>query len=161
MSGFEVAGVVLGSIPLIIVALEHYSQGVRDPVLDSMRLLTTLQLSTIRSMQKYEEVFEHLHASFVTIACIYRNTCEELLSPLALSDAQLYQLLEDHEASSWDSPKLNEALRNRLGSNYLPFKSLVKQLNKKLNLFGRKLQLCENFQVSVVECRKQRSTKTC
>jgi hypothetical protein len=103
-------------------------------------------------MQKYEEVFEHLHASFVTISCIYRNACEELLSPLALSDAQLYQLLEHHETSSWESPKLNEALRNRLGSNYLSFKSSVKQLNKKINLFGRKLQLRDNFLVSAAVC---------
>lgn len=28
MSGFEIAGAVLGSLPLIISALEHYSDGV-------------------------------------------------------------------------------------------------------------------------------------
>lgn len=31
MSGFEVAGVVLGSIPLLISALEHYSDGAGPP----------------------------------------------------------------------------------------------------------------------------------
>jgi hypothetical protein len=30
MSGFEIAGIVLGSIPLIVVALEHYAEGVRS-----------------------------------------------------------------------------------------------------------------------------------
>lgn len=110
-------------------------------------MANALQLSTIKSMQKYEEAFECLHASFVTNACIYRNSCEELLGPLALSDAQVCQLLEDHDSSSWEDPDLNDALRNRLGSNYLPFRSSVKQLNKKINLFARKLQLCENFQV--------------
>ncbi|KAB2107584.1 hypothetical protein AG0111_0g3844 [Alternaria gaisen] len=130
MSGFEIAGIVLGSIPLIIVALEHYAEG----------------LSTIRSMQKYEEAFGYLHASFITIACIYRNSCEELLSPLALSDAQLSQLLENRESSAWENLELDDALRNRLGSNYMPFKSSVKQLNKKINLFGRKLQLDKYFQ---------------
>jgi hypothetical protein len=29
MTGFEVVGVVLGSIPLLISALEHYSDGVK------------------------------------------------------------------------------------------------------------------------------------
>ncbi|CAN9274444.1 unnamed protein product [Alternaria alternata] len=108
--------------------------------------LKPFQLSTIKSMQKYEETFGYLHASFVTIACIYRNSCEELLSPLALSDAQLSQLLENRESSAWENPELSDALRNRLGNNYLPFKSSVKQLNKKINLFGRKLQLDKNFQ---------------
>jgi hypothetical protein len=28
MSGFEVAGIVLGAIPLVISALEHYGEGV-------------------------------------------------------------------------------------------------------------------------------------
>lgn len=30
MSGFEVAGVLIGAIPLIISGLEHYSQGVSE-----------------------------------------------------------------------------------------------------------------------------------
>jgi hypothetical protein len=33
MSGFEVVGVVLGAIPLVISALEHYSEGVRSTLL--------------------------------------------------------------------------------------------------------------------------------
>ena len=98
-------------------------------------------------MRKYEEVFEYLHSSFIIMACIYRNACEELLSPLALSDAQVCELLESHDSSSWENPDLNDALRNRLGSNYLPFKSSVKQLNKKINFFARKLQLSDKFQV--------------
>ena len=106
-------------------------------------------------MQKYEEAFGYLHASFVTIACIYRNSCEELLSPLALSDDGLSQLLENRESSAWENPELSDALRSRLGSNYLPFKSSVKQLNKKINLFGRKLQLDKNFQVCTTWCNKE------
>jgi len=109
------------------------------------------QLSTIRSMQKYEEVFGYLHASFVTASCIYRNSCEELLSPLALSDAQLCELLENRDSSSWESPDLSDALHDRLGNNYLPFKHSVKQLNKKINLFGKKLQLSDKFHVSKLE----------
>ncbi|KAJ8113436.1 hypothetical protein OPT61_g4439 [Boeremia exigua] len=130
MSGFEIAGVVLGSIPLVISALEHYSDG----------------LSTLRSMHKYEDVFGHIHASFVTSACIYRNSCEELLSPLALSDLELYQLLEEVDGPSWQREDLDLTLRSRLGNNYLPYKSSVKQLNKKIILFGQKLKLSSDFQ---------------
>ena len=38
MAGFEIAGIVLGSIPLVISALEHYADGVsnrRDMYRDS------------------------------------------------------------------------------------------------------------------------------
>jgi hypothetical protein len=36
MSGFEVAGLVLGALPLLIVALEHYSDGVIKLVTDKL-----------------------------------------------------------------------------------------------------------------------------
>ena len=35
MSGFEIAGVVLGSIPLVVSALEHYTEGVSIPLLET------------------------------------------------------------------------------------------------------------------------------
>jgi hypothetical protein len=113
-----------------------------------MFVANTLQVSTIKSMQKYESVFEYLHASFVTNMAIYRNSLEELLSSLSLSDSQLYQLLEDTDESAWESPDLVSGLRDRLGHNYIPFKSSVKQLNKKMILFGHKLQLDDKLKVS-------------
>ncbi|KAF2468960.1 uncharacterized protein BDR25DRAFT_344152 [Lindgomyces ingoldianus] len=134
MSGFEIAGVVLGSIPLVISALEHYAEGV----------------STMKSMQKYGEVFEYLHASFVTSLAIYRNTCEELLSPLALPDSQLYDLLEKIEEHSWEDATLDASLRGRLGPNYLPFKSSLRQIHKKIKLFGHKLRLDSDLRPSWV-----------
>jgi hypothetical protein len=38
MSGFEIAGIILGSIPLVIVALEHYAEGVRSA--NTSRIMT-------------------------------------------------------------------------------------------------------------------------
>ncbi|KAF2867390.1 hypothetical protein BDV95DRAFT_610791 [Massariosphaeria phaeospora] len=81
---------------------------------------------------------------------IYRNSLEELLSPLVLSDSQLYQLLEETNGSAWETPDLVSSLRDRLGHNYLPFKSSIKQLNKKVVLFGHKLQLDDKLKPSWV-----------
>jgi hypothetical protein len=99
-------------------------------------------------MRRYESIFDYLHASLVTNLAIYRNALEELLSPLALSDSQLYQLLEDVDQRAWDEPVLVASIRSRLGSSYLPFKSSVKQLHKKVNMFGHKLQLDSDLKVS-------------
>jgi len=30
MSGFEIAGVILGALPLMVQAVQHYGQGVRE-----------------------------------------------------------------------------------------------------------------------------------
>ena len=99
-------------------------------------------------MHKYEGVFEYLHASLVTSLAIYRNSCEELLSPLSLPDSQLFDLLEKIDDVSWSDPSLDTGVRTRLGTSYLPFKSSVKQLNKKIKLLGRKLKLEEDLRVS-------------
>jgi hypothetical protein len=98
-------------------------------------------------MQKYESVFEHLHVAFVTNLTIYRNSLEELLGPLELSDTQLYQLLEEGDNAAWNDVELTSKLRDRLGSSYLPFRSSLKQLNKKVNLFAHKLQLDAGMKV--------------
>jgi hypothetical protein len=110
----------------------------------------TLQVATIKSMQRYEAVFEYLRVSFVTSRTIYRNALEELLSPLALSDSQLYMLSEETDQSAWEEPKLASSIEGRLSHSYSPFKSSVKQLNKKVLLFGRKLQLENGFRVSSI-----------
>jgi hypothetical protein len=101
-------------------------------------------------MQKYEAVFDYLHASFVTNLAIYRNSLEELLSPLALSDTKLFSLLEKFDTNAWQEPDLVSSLRQRLGSSLLPFRSSTKQLHKKITLFAHKLQLDEKFKVSVL-----------
>lgn len=100
-------------------------------------------------MKKYEPIFEYIHATFVTSLTIYRNSLEELLSPLALSDLHLYRLLEEKDEAAWEEPDLVSCLKQRLEHSYLPFKSSLKQLNKKVTLFGRKLQLDEGFRVSI------------
>jgi hypothetical protein len=98
-------------------------------------------------MQKYESVFEYLHVAFVTALTIYRNSLEELLGPLELSDTQLYKLLEEGDNVAWNNAEISANLRERLGSSYLPFRSSLKQLHKKVKLFARKLQLSDKMEV--------------
>jgi hypothetical protein len=98
-------------------------------------------------MNNYETVFETLHTSFITNLSIFRNSCEELLNPLTLPNNKLQELLEDHNGSVWEDAVLGEKLRGRLGDDYVLYKTSVRQLNKKINLFGRKLKLLDNMRV--------------
>lgn len=99
-------------------------------------------------MKNYETVFENFHTSFVTSLSIYRNSCEELLRPL-IADNELYQLLEERGAPSWKDSTLGERVRERLGPNYESYKNAVNQLRKKINLFGKKLKLDKDMNVSI------------
>ncbi|KAF8531431.1 hypothetical protein BDD12DRAFT_800092 [Trichophaea hybrida] len=124
MTGFEIVGVVLGSIPLLISALEHYSEG----------------LSTMNDMREYESVFENLLTAFDTGLAIYRNSCEELLSPLSLPDNKFNDLLENR-SDAWEDSELEMSLKERLGRDYRTYKCAIRRLDKKIILFGEKLKL--------------------
>lgn len=100
-------------------------------------------------MNDYENVFENLHTSFVTNLAIYRNSCEELLSPLILLDNDLNELLDKRGAKLWEDAKLGESLRERLGDSYTPYKSSVKQLDRRIKLFCKKLKLEDDMRVSI------------
>lgn len=145
MTGFEVVGVVLAVLPLLVTALEHYADGI----------------STLKNMRDYESVVETLVTSFSLASAIYRNSCENLLRPLMLADIQFCELLNDPgAASSWVGEDLSNKLRERLGSSYPPYVSSVKQLNKRIDLFKKKLNLDNDMKVgtlpkisSLLNCR--------
>lgn len=107
------------------------------------------QVSTIKRMNDFETDFENLHTSFVTSLAIYKNSCEKLLSPLMLPDNKLYELLENGSATSWEDAELGKSLHERLGQSYKPYKDSVKQLNKRITLFGTKLKLGDEMRVSM------------
>lgn len=100
-------------------------------------------------MWEYESVFENLHSSLVTSLLIYKHSCEQLLNQMMLPESKLYELLEKPAGNAWQDPELNDSLRKRLGATYSPYKTSIKQLNKKVILFGKKLKLDEDLRVCI------------
>lgn len=66
MSGIELAGLVLGAIPVVVAGLESYIKGV----------------ATIKRYSKYKNELKSLRTSLTTEYDIFRNSCEELLEGL-------------------------------------------------------------------------------
>ncbi|CAI6341287.1 unnamed protein product [Periconia digitata] len=128
MSGLEVAGVVLGAIPLVISALEHYGDGIR----------------TMKNMRNYAIVFDDYSTQLDASIGIYTNTCYELLGPLNLPDSQMKALLSERRAEAWADKDLQVALKSRLGDNHHRYASLQNKLNKRIVLFCEKLKLGRN-----------------
>ncbi|KAH8723785.1 hypothetical protein GQ44DRAFT_773661 [Phaeosphaeriaceae sp. PMI808] len=102
MSGLEVAGVVLGAIPLIISALEHYGDGIR----------------VMKNMKNYAIIFDDFITQLDASIGIYMNTCYELLGPLNLPDNQMTALLNEGKTEAWSDADLQAALKARLGDNH-------------------------------------------
>lgn len=123
MSGFEVVGVVLGAIPLLISGLEHYAEGIH----------------TIKNMWNYEAVVCHLAVEFRLSQSIFRHSCEDMLMPI-LPDTEAAELLEG-KSPKWNDPGLDQQLRERLGPDYEVYTRYVRNLRRQIEHFSRKLKL--------------------
>lgn len=137
MSGFEIVGVVLGSIPLLISGLEHYRNGIE----------------TIGNMVQYVEVVENILASVSTNLFIYRQSCEVLLQRLILPENILDELLNSSSSTAWADEKLAEQLKRQFGPNaeYEVYRRSVLRLNKRIEKLRSKLDLNEHFQVCSID----------
>ncbi|KAL6914675.1 hypothetical protein FSST1_012435 [Fusarium sambucinum] len=97
MSGLEVAGIVLGSIPLVISTLEHYKNGV----------------SLIQRYKRYERELQRLIRNLETEQVKLQNICEKLLDgivPPSLIDA----MVENPGGDLWTKKETQKAIRTRL-----------------------------------------------
>ncbi|KAF5228882.1 hypothetical protein FAUST_10784 [Fusarium austroamericanum] len=132
MSGFEVVGVVLGSIPLLISGLEHYRNGIE----------------TIGNMVQYVEVVENILTSISTTLSIYRQSCEILLQGLILPENILDELLNSSGSTAWADKQLVEQLKKQFGPHreYKVYRAAVVRLNKRIEKLRSKLDLDEDFQ---------------
>jgi hypothetical protein len=127
MSAFEITGIVLGSIPLIISALEHYGEGVR----------------TFRRLYQYRWELKSITTELKTEQVLFRNTCEILLDGLADSKV-LEELLENPGGNAWRDPVLQRKLERRLHSSYSVYMERVVGMSKALEDFRVELGLDEN-----------------
>lgn len=106
MSGLEVAGIVLGALPLIISALESLRDGA----------------SRLGRLIKFNAEYSKTWGEVEDEELMYRLQLKRLLKPLVrddvLADDDLEVLLLDPSADSWKEPDLDNALRERLGESY-------------------------------------------
>ncbi|KAK0739601.1 hypothetical protein B0T21DRAFT_362935 [Apiosordaria backusii] len=110
MSGFEVAGVVLGAIPLVIAALEHYQAG----------------KGAVASFVKYGGLLEQLIFRLTMHQHLYHSDILSLLQAAGVAEldprdrdtvAECLQLLKD--------PGIGEEIREWLGPLNEPFRQLM------------------------------------
>jgi len=134
MSGFEVVGIVLGSVPLLISGLEHYRDGI----------------DTVQNMIRYTEVVNTIVISVSTNLAIYEQSCEALLSRLMLPPHVFQELLDNPNSPLWSDKEIVSQLSKQFGSNmeHETYLRAVKKLNQRISKLKSKLGLDRNFQVS-------------
>ena len=124
MSGFEIAGVVLGSLPLIISAMEHYA-GIKD---------------TFGRVRRYQVELGRIKQDLDAESLIFRDILEHVLYGLVAPD-QYEELLNNPSSGLWQDLALNEALKQRLDHSYTVFTNSVNSMNTIIQEFMKLLDL--------------------
>lgn len=113
MSGFEIVGVVLGGIPLVISALEHYREGV----------------TIIHKWRRYQRERQILVSTLRTEKVKLENTCEALLHGL-VPRSQIRAMIEDpFRAGHWKDAQVRRKLKARLDTAFESFEEIVNQMH--------------------------------
>jgi len=136
MSGFEVAGLVLGAFSITITALEKYEKKAR---------------SFVRIREQWKACWSDLRLHRVT----FSSHLKQLLLPLVADDAKIETLMANPGGESWKDPSFAAQLETRLGESYSLYLEYISglahvmdQLNKELGFDSDPVQERLHAQVS-------------
>ncbi|KAI1083376.1 hypothetical protein F5B20DRAFT_526715 [Whalleya microplaca] len=136
MAGVEVVGIVLGSIPLVISALEHYGDIVRT--FDRWRF-------TVRELESLKRRLGTQHAIFV-------NTCENLLRGIVPA-TYLEAMIAEPFGPLWQDTDIKYKIEMRLDHVVEPFRNTAKIMVEAVEQFKNRLGLDENGEVGWTEAK--------
>lgn len=130
MSGVEVAGLVLGSIPLVVAALEHYAEGVES----------------IKKGWRYRLELQSLANDLEAEYGRFLLTCERLLRDI-VSEEELELLMKDPGGPRWKDTELENKLRKRLQFSYATYLKCIDDMARTLREIQTKLKLDHDWKV--------------
>ncbi|KAL3487321.1 hypothetical protein BJX62DRAFT_241136 [Aspergillus germanicus] len=124
MSGVEVAGLVLGILPLVVNQLDNYARG----------------LETFRTLRRYKWELEGYSSSLSAQYAIFLNTLEIFLQDVVNDHDERLDLISNPRGSNWGNPTFKKALADKLGRDDHAFTTtvmglcaLLEDLSNKLN----------------------------
>ncbi|KAF4450947.1 hypothetical protein F53441_6008 [Fusarium austroafricanum] len=124
MSGFEVAGIVLGSIPIVVSALECYMKG----------------LGTLQNFRSYKRILKGLILTLKTEHVQLQNICEKLLIGIA-PQARIEEMIRDPFGDLWREKEIFNKLRLRLWNSLQVFDARVQDMKEAIEEMMKKLNI--------------------
>ncbi|KAF2826328.1 hypothetical protein CC86DRAFT_394335 [Ophiobolus disseminans] len=123
-TGVEAAGLVLGSIPLILAGLQFYAEGI----------------SVTKRYWRYREEVNGLLAELRTENSLYINSINMLLIGV-VEQKDMAVFLADPGGEKWKEPKFDRRLQKRLGSSYSSYLETINLLMATAERFKERLKL--------------------
>lgn len=114
MSGLEIAGVLLGTFPLIISGLEHWRDVAR---VGGYLWKIRKEYTKCRTDIHYHEI-------------VFKRNLKELLLPIISDVDEVTRLLGDPGGAGWSDKSLQNRMGSRLQEAYNVYMSVVEEMNK-------------------------------
>jgi hypothetical protein len=114
MSGFEIAGVVLGAFPLIISGLENWHNVAK---VGKLLIKTRVEYTNCLGDVKYYQIW-------------YKRTLEELLRQIVNDEDEVGRLVGDPGGKDWSSQALQDRLEGRLQESYYLYMDIINRMNE-------------------------------
>ncbi|KAJ4369654.1 hypothetical protein N0V83_005416 [Neocucurbitaria cava] len=124
MAGIEVAGLVLGAIPLILKGLQFYAEGI----------------AVTKRYWKYKEEVNNILYELGAENTMYINTINMLLIGV-VSRKEMTEFLADPGGVRWKEAKFDKKLRQRLDTSYDSYMESITHLMRMANKFKERLKL--------------------
>ncbi|KAF5585569.1 hypothetical protein FPCIR_8282 [Fusarium pseudocircinatum] len=124
MSGFEVAGIVLGSIPIVVSALQCYMNG----------------LGTLQNFRSYKRTLKSLILNLKNEHINLQNICETLLIGIA-PQTRIEEMIRDPFGDLWREEEIFNKLRLRLWSSLQVFDDRVQDMREAIEEMMKKLNV--------------------
>ncbi|RGP65705.1 hypothetical protein FLONG3_9098 [Fusarium longipes] len=121
MSGFEVVGIVLGSLPLLVTALETYCKFMRD-------------------WGKAPSELKSLNRQLTTERAKLYNVCDLLISDV-VPQRDIEPMLLSPFGPLWRVPETNDRIRRRLWDAYGPFEQTIVEIQEALEAIMARLRV--------------------
>ena len=122
MSGFEIAGIVLGSIPLVISTLEHYGDG----------------LSALQRWRRYRREVHCLTRNLETERVKLQNVCEKLLVDI-VPPSRIETMINDPMGNLWREEATQRKVRVRLWKGFDAFESTIGDVQTAVSEMNRRI----------------------
>ncbi|KAF5005212.1 hypothetical protein FDECE_8333 [Fusarium decemcellulare] len=134
MSGFEVAGIVLGAFPLAIAALEKYQE-----VAERLNLFYAIRSE-----------YKRCHDELGFHQLMFKTNLKRLVLPLAVDDDKIEKLLADPGGAGWKETSIDDHLKKRMKDSYVLYFQYVKEMGAIMDNLKQELALdCQNVQDKV------------
>jgi hypothetical protein len=125
VTGIEIAGLVLASLPFVAKSLTDYAHGI-----ETLRLFRTGRYS-----RQYRGWANAIGAQRVVLL----NNVMELLDDLVEDEEEISEMNRDAQHARWKDPETDKELHRRLGADYEPFMETMKDLCDLLSEMERRL----------------------